>query len=110
MEKLNKKILIAGILYLIYAIFMFKFTVTFGGFLLFTGVIITSYSTLPANDLKDKKVMLLLLIIISLIINIPSAVFLIIATKEITSLKKEANNSPPTEKIDNEAKRIDNLL
>ena len=110
MERAKKLIKLSSILYLLYAMLMITIYAPFGGFVLTIGAFLLSYSFLPIEDLNKKKVIITLIAIISIFINIISAIMLFIALESISSFKADNKNAPPEDEISSETKRIDILL
>lgn len=107
MTNSNKMIKTSAILYLISSLLIIPYVIPLGGLLLTLGTLLLSYSFLNEEELNRKKVPLILIAIISFILNLPAAVFIIIAVSDVSSEKQINNNSPP---ISSESKRIDLLL
>lgn len=110
MRKCNKLLKVSSIFYLLYAIAVIMYSKGLGGFLLTIGIFLLTYSFLDAEHLQNKKVIITIIGIISIFINLISAVMLFIALDDISSYKRDNDNAPPETEITSEAKRIDMLL
>ena len=110
MPNTNKMLKVSAILYLVSALLVVPFITALGGILLFIGLLLLSYSFLSQENLAKKKVSLIIIIILSFLWNIPSAILLILAMSEMSSTKQINNNSPPEITTSSESKRIDLLL
>lgn len=106
MTNANKQIKISSILYLFGSMIFVPFAPEFGSVLLILGVILLANSFLSLEELKKNRASLIIIALISVLINIPSAVLIFISLDEISSIRLERNNAPPT----TESKRIDLLL
>ena len=106
MTSTNTKIRIASIIYLFIAILVVPFAPPLGALLMIPGSILLANSFLSLEELKKNKVSLIIINIISFLINIPAAVLITLSLDELSSVKLERTNAPPT----TESKRIDLLL
>lgn len=106
MKTANKQIKVASILYLLSGLLFVPFIPVLGAILLIPGIILLANSFLSLEELKKNKVSLIILAIISFIINIPAAIFIVLSLEEISTVQLETSNAPPT----TESKRIDLLL
>lgn len=106
MKSVNTKIKIASIIYLFMAILVVPFVPPLGALLMIPGAILLANSFLSLEELKMNKVSLVIIDIISFLINIPAAVLLTLSLDELSTVKLEKNNAPPS----TESKRIDMLL
>ena len=110
MRKCNKLLKVSSIFYLLYAIAVIMYSKGLGGLLLTIGIFLLTYSFLDVEHLQNKKVIITIIGIISIFINLISAVMLFIALDDISSYKRDNDNAPPETEITSEAKRIDMLL
>lgn len=110
MTNANKIIKISSILYLISSLLTIHYLTPIGAIFLIIGLLLLAYSFLLPEDLKRKKLSLIIIAILSCLLNIPSAILLFIAVNEISSVKQINNNSPPIIEATSENKRIDLLL
>ncbi len=110
MTKSNTYIKIAGLLYLLVAMFLILHFPIIGGPYLALGATLLANSFLSTEELKKNKVLLIILAIVSLVFNLPAAVLIFICIGEITSVRPNSINSPPETLISTESKRIDMLL
>ena len=106
MTSTNKKIKIASLIYLFVAILIVPFAPPIGALLMVPGTILLANSFLSLEELKKNKVSLIIIDIISFLINIPAAILITLSLDELSTVKLEKNNAPPT----TESKRIDMLL
>jgi hypothetical protein len=106
MTSTNTKIRIASIIYLFISVLLVPYAPPLGALLMIPGAILLANSFLPLEELKRNKVSLIIVNIISFLINIPAAVLITLSLDEISSVKLERTNAPPT----TESKRIDLLL
>lgn len=106
MTSTNIKIRIASIIYLFIAILVVPFVPPLGALLLIPGSILLANSFLSLEELKKNKVSLIIIDIISFLINIPAAVLITLSLDELSTIKLEKTNAPPS----TESKRIDLLL
>lgn len=102
----NKKIKIASILYFVSALLIIPLTPSLGGIELILGAILLAYSLLISEELKKNKVSLIIITVLSFALNIPAAILIIIALDELSTIKIEKGNAPPSQ----ENKRFDLLL
>lgn len=107
MPNANKQIKISSILYLVSALLVVPFVPVLGSVLLILGIVLLANSFLSIEELRKNKVSLIIIIVLSFILNIPAAIFLLIAVDEISNFKLEKSNAPPAT---SESKRIDMLL
>lgn len=107
MTNANKQIKISSILYLVSALLVVPFIPVLGSVLLILGIVLLANSFLSMEELIKNKVSLIIVIVLSFILNIPAAIFLLIAVDEISNFKLEKSNAPP---VTTESKRIDMLL
>jgi len=109
MLKTNKFIKISSIIYLISAIFIIPYLNTYGGIQLCLGIGLLAYSFLSIEELINKKVLLIILAIISIFLNFVSAILLFIAFDELSRFK-DNNKISSSEEISSETKKVDLLL
>lgn len=107
MTNANKHIKVASVLYLISSLLVVPFIPMLGSILLILGIILLANSLLIAEELKKNKVSLIIISVISFLLNIPAAIFIILAIGELDTVQLERSNAPPAT---SESKRIDLLL
>ena len=107
MTNANKHIKVASVLYLISSLLVVPFIPMLGSILLILGIILLANSLLVAEELKKNKVSLIIISVISFLLNIPAAIFIILAIGELDTIQFERSNAPPAT---SESKRIDLLL
>lgn len=107
MTNANKHIKAASILYLISSLLVVPFIPALGSFLLILGIILLANSLLVVEELKKNKVSLIIIAVISFLLNVPAAIFIIIAIDELNTVQLERSNAPP---VTSESKKIDLLL
>lgn len=113
MNKIKKLLEVSGIINTILSLILIPHITILGASFLITGMLLLSYSFLSIEELKKKRVSLMIMTIIMFIFNIIDAILILIALDSINEeIKKINNNSPPIEeKIPSiETKRIDLLL
>lgn len=110
MTKANNLIKISGLSYIIFSLFLISVLPFVAGPLLVIGIVLLANSFLTLEELNQKKAVLLIAAIISILFNQLAAVLLFISFDSISSAKKDSTNSPPTEAISTESKKIDILL
>ena len=104
MTTANKHIKVASVLYLISSLLVVPFVPTLGSVLLILGIILLADSLLVAEELKKNKVSLIIISVISFLLNIPAAIFIILAIGELDTIQLERSNAPPAT---SESKKID---
>ena len=107
MTTANKHIKVASILYLISSLLVVPFVPMLGSVLLILGIILLADSLLVSEELKKNKVSLIIISVISFLLNIPAAIFIILAIGELDTIQLERSNAPPAT---SESKKIDLLL
>jgi len=109
MTKSNKLLKISSIIYLIASLFLFSFNSVIGGIVLTVGITLLSYSFLPYEELRSKKIMILIISIITFIFSKLIGILLFIAFDYLAADKSALVIENETE-ISSESKRIDLLL
>ena len=110
MKKANNLLKISSIIYILIGLLTIYFSEATSAIFLSLGLYLLSLGFLPLDELHNKKTEIILIAIISILINLPSAVMLFIVNDEISAIRKNNNLSPPKEKISDEVKRIDLVL
>lgn len=109
MQNTNKLLKISSILYLIISLLIITFDTLIGGIVLAVGITILSYSFLPIEDLKRKKVIILIIAILTFIFSKIIGILLFIAFDKISS-DKTVSVVNKQDNISVENKRIDLLF
>lgn len=110
MKKVNNLLKISSIIYILIGLLTIYYSVSTTWIFLSLGLYQLSLGFLSQEELQTKKTEIILIAIISILINLPSAVMLFIVNDELSAIRKDNNLSPPKEKISDKLKRIDLVL